>query len=97
MPLLDLKMPPPPWPSQGGHRPPLEPKSVKYPDRSVKEFNDMILEMVHKNKRLNIIDNFAILSDSYGCLDVNYGRFDKVTHQPYRADVLHYRVILKLP
>ena len=49
----------------------------------------MILEMVHKNKRLNIIDNFAILSDSNGCLDDNYGRFDKVTHQPYRADVLH--------
>ena len=43
----------------------------------------MILEMVHKNKRLNIIDNFALLSDSNGCLD------DKVTHRPYRADVLH--------
>ena len=49
----------------------------------------MILEIVHKDKRLNIIDNFALLSDSNGCLDDNYGRFDKETHQPYRADVLH--------
>ena len=56
-------------------------------NRSVKEFNDMILEMVHKNKRLNIIDNFALLSDSNGCYDDNYCRFDKVTHQTYRADV----------
>ena len=43
--------------------------------------------MVHKNKKLNIIDKLALLFDSYGCLDDNYSRFYKVTHQPYRADV----------
>ena len=59
----------------------LLPTKLPHLNRSVKEFNDMILEMVHKNKRLNIIDKFALLSDSNGCLDDNYGRFDKVTHQ----------------
>ena len=57
-------------------------------NRRVREFNNMLLDLAHNYRRINIIETSSV-ADRYGILIDEFGRFDKRPGKYMDNDILH--------
>ena len=57
-------------------------------NRRVREFNNMLLDLAHNYRRINIIETSSV-ADRYGILIDEFGRFDKWAGKCMDHDILH--------